>query len=87
MAWASKYLSMNSVGVMILLIGGSAGAFGYQYTTGHLFQKVGPHSLMYIILFYALCLLVTYGFMAITVRVFKTKISPSQEEDGQITAD
>ena len=65
MSWANLHLTMNSVGVMVLLVGGSCGGFIYQYLTGYLFENNGTETLMYVMVGYS-CML-GVSFLAMTL--------------------
>ena len=62
-AWTNLYLEVNSMSVMVLMVGGSAGGFFYQFFTGYFFQNYGPDYLMYVMVFYSLMLAVIFACM------------------------
>ncbi len=49
--------------VMLLAVGGACGSFIYQAVAGSLFENVGPETLMYVMVVYALGLAVVYTIM------------------------
>ena len=80
MSWSNLQLQMNSMAVMLLLFGGSVGGFFYQAVTGSLFENVGPETMMYVMVGYAVALAIVYALMQITV-VCHTRNLPSGETD------
>ncbi len=48
MAWANKYLDVNGMLVMVLVVGANIGVLCYKYSTGALFDSKGPESLLYV---------------------------------------
>lgn len=75
MSWSNLQLHMNSMAVMLLLFGGSVGGFIYQSLTGSLFENVGPNTLMYVMIGYAIALAVVYAIMQ-TVAVCHARDVP-----------
>ena len=47
-SWANLQLDLNSMAVMVIMIGCSSGSMLYIYISGYFFQYMGPHSMMYI---------------------------------------
>lgn len=68
MSWANLHLDMNSMAVMILVIGAGCGDFAYNYLTGFLFDK-DPQNLMYVMLGYSLLLVLVYAVMEILALI------------------
>ena len=71
MSWANLRMDMNSVAVMVLMVGGSCGGFIYQYTTGYLFENEGPQTLMYIMFGYSIALACSFAAMTLTAALCK----------------
>lgn len=85
MSWANLHLQMNSVGVMVLMVGGSCGGFIYQLTAGTLFENQGPESLMYVMVGYSLCIAACYIAMESVAKLMNPKrISYGFEEENDI---
>ena len=85
MSWANLRMNMNSVAVMVLMVGGSCGGFIYQYTTGYLFENEGPRTLMYIMLAYGIALAFCYIAMVLTAQLCKPKeVKSGIHEDVEI---
>ena len=78
MSWANLYLAMNSVGVMVLMVGGSCGGLIYQLMTGAVFDN-NPQSLMYIMVFYGVMLGVSFLLMQIFA-----KFGSGQRQNNQV---
>ena len=73
MAWANDYLDVNGMLVMVLIVGANCGALAFKYTTGALFDSVGPESLMYVNFVAAALLIAVYSVMY--VATFKKRKS------------
>lgn len=71
MSWANIHLMMNSVAVMVLIVGGSCGGFVYQYLTGYLFENDGPQTLMYVMVGYGALLAISYVTMVFVAYMCK----------------
>ena len=85
MSWANLRMNMNSVAVMVLMVGGSCGGFIYQYLTGYLFENQGPETLMYIMAVYSFALACCYVAMVIVASLCKPQeIGTGLHEDVQI---
>ena len=69
MSWSNIYLDMNSMAVMVILCGGSVGGFLYTPITGSLFENVGPETLMYVMVAYAVLLAIVYILMQSTASI------------------
>ena len=63
MSWANKYLDVNGMLVMVLIVGANSGALAYKYTTGALFDSQGPESLMYVNFAAAAFMIIVYSIM------------------------
>lgn len=63
MSWSNLHLDMNSMAVMLLTVGGACGGFIYQSVTGSLFENVGPETLMYVMVMYAVAMAIVYTIM------------------------
>ena len=68
MSWGNLHLQMNSMTVMMAMMGGSVGGFVYHYLSGYLFEYYGPRSFLYVMLGYSLCTLCIYCIMEFVVR-------------------
>ena len=62
MAWANIYLHMNSVAVVVLLVGASLGGISYTYLVGYLFEK-DTNNWNYILCGWCCVYIVTYIVM------------------------
>lgn len=80
MSWANLHLKMNSMSVMILVIGGGCGDFTYNYLTGFLFDK-DPQNLMYVMVGYAVFLLAVYVLMELLACLNDRNFVENQVED------
>ena len=56
---------MNSMGVMVLMVGGSSGGLIYQYLTGYLFENEGPETIWYVMVMFAGMLGVSFALMQV----------------------
>lgn len=63
MSWANLHMQMNSMAVMVLMIGSSCGGFIYHYLPGYLFKYVGPHSFMYVMVAYSVITILVFASM------------------------
>lgn len=80
MIWGNEHLRMNSMGVMVVYVGGSLGGMVYQYITGYFFENYGPNSLMYIMVMYSFLLLVAVAGMSLTVFCMKPNVFEPDED-------
>ena len=78
MAWSNIYLDMNSVAVMVLFLGGSAGGALYQYLPGFLIRNFGQETFMYVMVVYSVGLLIIFIIMQILARIFNRR-NPVQD--------
>ena len=68
MSWANLNMQINSVGVMVLTMGGACGGFIYQYIPGYLLEYVGNRTLMYVMVAYAVLLAINFVIMEFVGR-------------------
>ena len=78
MAWSYIYLDMNSVAVMVLFLGVSAGGALYQYLPGFLLKNFGQETFMNVMVVYSVGLLIIFIIMQILARIFN-KRNPVQD--------
>ena len=71
MSWANLKMNMNSVAVMVLMMGVSTGGFIYQYTTGYLFENEGAETLMYVMFTFSILLMFSYIAMTLVAHFCK----------------
>ena len=81
MSWSNLHLDMNSVAVMVLMVGSSCGSFIYQYMTGYLFENEGPQSLMYVMVGYSVALAASYVAMMLVAKLCQPAKSVHATED------
>ena len=60
LAWANLHLEMNSMAVMICILGSSSGILCYVYLTGFLLDKYGTTSFMYVELGFGILLAIKF---------------------------
>ena len=65
MLWANIYLKMNSMTVMVCILGGSSGHLFYVYLSGYMFEYFGPRSMMFIEICYSGAMLLIFVLMEI----------------------
>lgn len=80
MSWGNLNLKMNSVAVMVLLMGASCGGFIYHYLPGYLLQYVGPTTLMYVMVAYGVLLLINLAIMEFVSRKIGKKVRRKYNE-------
>ena len=79
MSWSNIYLDMNSIAVMVLFIGTSAGGVIYQYLPGYLLKNYGQETLMYVMVAYGAGLVLAFVLMQILAKLY-TKRNPTRNE-------
>ena len=79
MTWANRHLDMNSMGVMVCMVGGAVGGFIYQYMGGALFER-DPRNLMWVMVAYGVCVGVVFIAMETIVRVRRRKVAALERE-------
>ena len=85
-AWADRYMQMNSMGVMVMMLGKSCGAFIFLPLTGQLFD-LDPRNAMFVLLGCAAGLVLVTGAMNIVVRCHKEKQNHDTGEDTSDSID
>lgn len=73
LSWANLHLTLNSMGILVLVAGGSVGDLLYPYVTGYLFEKIGPRALTYVMLVYAVCYTLCSIALAIVLKTIPHK--------------
>lgn len=73
LVWTNSVINVNSMTVMICLLGTSLGVMAYLYFTGYMFVYSGPSVLMYVEIFHAVGLLITFSVMYYIARKFINK--------------
>ena len=83
MSWGNAYMDINSMGVMVFLLGASCGGYIYQYLPGYLFEEYGPRSLTYVFVVYSIGMAIVYTIMSVFVNTYKNKASVERGIDNE----
>ena len=87
MSWTNDKLTVNSIAIMVLLVGASCGGFAYQYATGYFFQMHGPRCLMYIMAVFAFLLAVICVALKIIARTLVKMPEKSSVNEDDTSSD
>ena len=80
--WANLYMDVNSMVVMIMSIGGSAGFILYSSLGGYLIENISMRSLLYLEAAYAIILAVIYLMMFLLGRKYGHKTKTTENSYG-----
>ncbi|XP_013413365.1 major facilitator superfamily domain-containing protein 4A-like [Lingula anatina] len=83
LVWVNRYIQVSGMVLAVVLIGGSAGGFIYQWIVGIVFQLYGLDSLGYVMLVEGICITTTFVLLEITGRRHGTRFkkTPGNNND------